>query len=121
VETIEATGSHAKKGRTASQIRASGDHQCHPVFDSHWLGLASVTHDLPPWRLVFHYFSAWRRDGTWTQIHDALHKQVRLAAGREAEPSAAILDSQSVKTTEKGGPMDMMPARKSTAANATCW
>jgi len=80
-----------------------------------------LPHDFPPWRIVYHYFSAWRRDGTWTKIHDALHKQVRLAVGREAEPSAAIMDSQSVKTTEKGGSMDMMRARKSTAASAICW
>ena len=79
-----------------------------------------LPHDFPPWRIVYHYFSSWRRDGTWTQVHDALRSQVRIAEGREAEPSAAILDSQSVKTTEKGGPMDMMPARRSMAANGIC-
>jgi len=80
-----------------------------------------LPHDFPPWRIVFHYFSAWRRDGTWTRIHDTLHIEVRIAVGREAKPSAAIMDSQSVKTTEKGGSMDMMRARKSTAASAICW
>ena len=64
-----------------------------------------------------HYFSSWRRDGIWSQVHDTLRTRVRIAEGREAEPSAAILDSQSVKTTEKGGSMDMMPAKRSTAAN----
>ena len=79
-----------------------------------------LPHDFPPWRIVYHYFSTWRRDGIWTQLHDVLRTQVRLAEGREAEPSAAILDSQSVKTTEKGGSMDMMPARRSRAGNGTC-
>ncbi len=76
-----------------------------------------LPHDFPPWRIVYHYFSSWRRNGIWTQVHDALRTQVRIAEGREAEPSAAILDSQSVKTTEKGGSMGMTPAKKSTAAN----
>ena len=76
-----------------------------------------LPHDFPPWRIVYHYFSSWRRDGIWAKVHDALRTQVRVAEGREAEPSAAILDSQSVKTTEKGGSMDMMPARKSMDAN----
>jgi transposase len=63
----------------------------------------ALPHDYPPWKTVHHYFSAWRRDGSWEAIHDALREEVRLADGREATPSAAILDSQSVKTTGKGG------------------
>jgi putative transposase len=62
-----------------------------------------LPHDLPPWQTVYHYFRLWRKDGTWEQIHDALRAEVRVAAGREPEPSAAILDSQSVKTTETPG------------------
>jgi len=72
----------------------------------------ALPHDFPPWKTVFHYFRAWRQDGTWEAIHDALRAEVRLSDGREASPSAAILDSQSVKTTEKGGPAAMMPARR---------
>lgn len=59
-------------------------------------------HDLPPWRTCNHYFSHWRRDGTWERIHHTLREKLRTLSGREATPSAAVLDSQSVKTTEKG-------------------
>lgn len=63
-----------------------------------------LPHDLPPWRTVYHYFWSWRREGIWQKIHDTLRQRVREAAGREANPSAAILDSQSVRTSEAGGP-----------------
>jgi putative transposase len=62
-----------------------------------------LPHDLPHWRTVYHYFRLWRREGTWQQIHDILREQVRQAAGRESKPSAAIVDSQSVRTSEQGG------------------
>src|SRR5438045_1981201 len=62
-----------------------------------------LPHDLPPWGTVHYYYRRWRLEGVWPEIHDTLRDQVRTAAGREVSPSAAIVDSQSVKTTKKGG------------------
>jgi putative transposase len=56
--------------------------------------------DLPPYGIVSHYYHTWRRNGLWQSINDALRTQVREAAGHHPQPSAACLDSQSVKTTE---------------------
>ena len=76
-----------------------------------------LPHDLPPWKTVYTYFRTWRLDGTWQRIHDTLRRKVRKAAGRNPEASAAILDSQSVKTTEKGGRAAMTQVRKPMAEN----
>ena len=78
-----------------------------------------LPHDLPPWRTTFHYFRTWRQDGTWERIHEVLRDQLRLAEGRAVSPSAAIIDSQSVKTTEKGDLVAMMLVRTSVEESDT--
>ena len=78
-----------------------------------------VLKDLPPRSTLHGYLDRWSWDGTLARIHHALYVQCREQAGREASPTAAVIDSQSVKSAEKGGPAlirsAMMQARKSKA------
>jgi putative transposase len=71
-----------------------------------------LPHDFPPWQTVYHYFRLWRDAGVFEHLNHALREQVRQQAGREREPSGAIIDSQTVKTTEKGGSGAMTVARR---------
>jgi transposase len=71
-----------------------------------------LPHEFPPWQTVYHYFRIWRDDGSWERINAALRERVRVRAGRDPQPSGAILDSQSVRTTEKGGLAAMTAPRR---------
>jgi putative transposase len=62
-----------------------------------------LPHDFPPWKTVYHYFRFWRLDGTWERLHSALRQRVRVRLKRNAQPSAGVVDSQSIKTTGVGG------------------
>lgn len=74
-----------------------------------------LPHDFPPWGTVYLQFWRWRRKGLFQQIHDYVRQGLRQLLGRDIEPSAAIVDSQSVKTTERGAFVVLMGERKSRA------
>jgi transposase len=86
---------------------------------------AALPKDLPPRSTVNGYFCRWDHDGTLDRIHYALYVQCREQAGREASPTAAIIDSQSVKGAEKGGARSTrratIAARRSKARSGTSW
>ena len=76
--------------------------------------------EYPPWNLVWQHFRRWRDDGTLERIRLTLNREARQKAGKEALPSVALADSQSVKTALKGGSAASTGARRSRGASATC-
>jgi putative transposase len=68
--------------------------------------------DFPPYSTVYMYFKQWKDEGIWEKIHDTLRDRIRSGEGHQKSPSAAIVDSQSVKTTEKGALAATMQARR---------
>jgi transposase len=85
----------------------------------------AIPKDLPPRSTAHDYFDLWSWDGTLDRLHEALYVKCREQASREASPTAAIIDSQSVKSAEKGGPGStrtaMMRARKSRGRSGIFW
>lgn len=78
----------------------------------------SLPHEYPPWQTVDDSFRIWRDDGAWERIVATLRERLRVSLGREPTPSAAIIDRQSVRTTEKGGSEATTGARTSADASA---
>ena len=85
-------------GRSSAHDKSATGAECHSLCYARWLPL-----DFPAWETVYGYFRDWARDGTWHRIHETLRACVRRKVGRHKHPTAACLDSQSVKTTALAG------------------
>lgn len=75
--------------------------------------------DFPPWKAAYNQFRRWQKNGAWDKVHDTLRDKLRTTASRNPQPTAAVIDAQSTKTTEKGGLVAMMLVRKSKGVNGT--
>ncbi len=85
--------------------KLSGEKSSMPFYMCYVAAVAFslMPHDLPRWFTAYSYFRRWKRDGTWERVHHALRRQLRVCVGRDPEPSAAVIDSQSVKTSPVRG------------------
>jgi transposase len=84
----------------AAGARPPGDRERDLVREPDRVRLRYLPKDFPPWRTVYGYFKRWRDDGTLQQVHDRLRDRARAAAGRDPRPTAAVIDSQSVKAAD---------------------
>lgn len=112
---------------TKSSYRNAGkkpDHSRREMFNAIFYLLRTgcqwrhLPHDFPPWTAVQSQYRRWKDKGVFQKIHDSLRKRLRVLLGRNADASAGIADSQSVKTTEKGGSQAMTEGKKSKEGNA---
>lgn len=82
----------------------------------------SLPHDFPPWSTVRNYFDKWKKKKVWKNLNRVFREKLRILESREGQPSAAMIDSQSVKTTEKRGRfMALMEEKKLKDENDISW
>ena len=125
-QCLQACLPKARNGRTGRRRKYPLREVVNGLFYQLRTGCAwrDLPHDLPPWATVYDLFRRWRTDGTIEQLQHDLREQVRKQEGRDACPSAAVLDSQTVKAGEKGGHLAASattPTRRSKAEGGIFW